>query len=224
MRWDWDWEGAEKEFLRALELNPNYTTALAWYGLYLDSMGRFDEALLKINRAQELDPLAFGVNLSVGWHFYHAGKYDQAIKQCRKMIDSDSSSGVTHFQLGSVYVQKAMYQEAITEFQKAITLSGGNAHMKAALGGALAVSGKKAEAQQILDDLKQLSKQQYVSAEDIAGIYLGLGEKDQAFAWLDRAVAEHSNLLVYLKVEPAWQSLRSDPRFTALLKKVGLDK
>ncbi len=224
MSFDWDWPGAEKEFLRALELNPNYPTALSWYGLYLDRMGRFEEGLLKIKRAQELDPLAVGVNVSVGWHLYTTHDYDQTIKQYQKMIESDSSLAVTHWLLGRAYVQKAMYQEAITQFQTAITLSDGNARFRTSLGHALALSGKKAEAQQILDELKKLSAQQYVSAADIAFIHIGLGEKDQAFAWLDQAVAEHSNWLIWLKVEPLFNSLRSDPRFTALLKKIGLEK
>src|SRR5439155_73351 len=129
-----------------------------------------------------------------------ASNYDQAIKQCRKTIELDSSLGVAHWYLGRVYVQKAMYQEAITEFRAAISLSNGKPRMKASLAHALAVSGRRAEAQQILDELEQLSKQQYVSADDITLICLGLGEKDRAFAWLDRAVAEHSSWLGWLEV------------------------
>jgi serine/threonine-protein kinase len=224
--YDWNWLDAEREFKRAIEVNPGYATAHQRYSLLLTVMGQMDEAIAEIKRAQELDPLSLIINTDVGLIFYIARQYDQAIEQCRNVIEMDPNFGVAHFALGLAYEQKGVHDEAISELQKAITASGGITVMTGALGHTYAVSDKKDKAQKILDELKKLSKRRYVSPYSIATIYIGLGEKDQAFEWLQKAYDDRSVWLIHLhvKVDPRLDSLRSDPRFTELLKKMGLEK
>ncbi len=220
---DWNWLASEKKFQRAIELNPSYAIAHHWYAEYLAAMGRMDEAIAEKKRALELDPLSLIVNASLGWIFYLARQYDQAIEQLRKTLELDPNFAVAHWLLGQIYEQKEMFKEAIVEFQEAITYSGGNSTILASLGHAYAVAGKRDNAMKVLGKLKELSKRKYVSSYDIAEIYIGIGEKDRAFEWLKNAYEEGARALVFLKVEPRLDSLRSDPRFTALLKKMNLE-
>lgn len=223
---DWSWLDAEREFKRAIQVNPGYATAHQRYSLLLTVMGQLSEAIAEIKRAQELDPLSLIINTDVGLIFYIAHQYGQAVEQCRNVIEMDPNFGVAHFALGLAYEQKGAYKEAIAELQKAITASGGITVMTGALGHAYAVSGKRDKAQKVLDESKELSKQRYVSPYSIATIYVGLGEKDQAFEWLRKAYEDRSVWLIHLhlKADPRLDGLRSDPRFTALLKKMGLEK
>ncbi len=221
-RFDWDRSDAERECRRAIELNPNYATAHQRYGLNLLWRGQFDEAAAEIKRAQELDPLSLILNTNVGEVFYFSRQYDRAIEQYRRALELDSSFFWAHERLGRAYAQKRMYEEAIAEFQKAITLAGAGPVMSGGLGYSYAVSGRRAEAQKLLDELKQLSKQHYVWPYDIATIYAGLGENEQAFKWFEKAYEERSGWVIYLKVEPMFDSLRSDPRFQDLMRRVGL--
>ncbi len=218
MAFDWDWLAAEREFKRAIELNPNYATAHHWYGMYLVRMGRFDEALSEIKQAQKLDPLSLIINADMGAPLFFARQYDQAIEQHRKTLEMDLNFPPTHLRLGAAYEQKGMYQEAIAEYQRAIELSGDNTKTSVVLGYAYAVSGRRAEAQKELDQLKEQSNSPY----DIAMIYTALGDKEQAFEWLEKAYEDRSGGLVFLKVDPGLDSLRSDPRFADLLRRVGL--
>jgi TolB-like protein len=222
--YDWDWPGAEKEFKRAIELNPRYAIAHQWYGDYFEVMGRHNEAIAEERRALELDPLSLTINFELGLAFYYARNYDQAIEQFQKTLELDPNFPPPHQFLPAAYEQKGMYGEAIAGFQKGITPRGGSEWPMSApgLGHVYAVSGKKAEARTVLNELKQLSGQEYVPAYDIALIYAGLGEKDQAFAWLEKAYEERSFPMAWLKVEPQWDSLRSDPRFADLVRRVGL--
>jgi TolB-like protein/Tfp pilus assembly protein PilF len=220
--YDWDWAGAEREFKRAIELNPTYAFSHHWYALFLAAMGRHAEAIAEERRAQELDPLSLIINKNVGTILYYAGEYDRSIEQYRKGIEWDPDFVRTHLYLGLAYEQKGMYGGAIVEYQKAVTLSNGNTVIKALLGHACAMSGKRAAAIGILNELVQLQMQRYVPAFNLAIIYLGLGNKDQAFEWLERAYKERSSWLVSLKVEPMFDSLRADPRFQDLLRRVGL--
>ncbi len=226
MLYDWNWSDAERDFKQAIELNANYATARQRYAIYLTAMGRFDEAIVEIKRAKELDPISLIINTDVGLMFYLKRQYDEAIEQYLKTLEIDSSFSVAHFALGLAYEQKDQFPEAIAEFQKAITLSGGSTIMLAALGHAYAVAGKRAEAEKVFTELKALSKRRYVSPYSIATIYVGLGEKEQAFIWLQKAFEERSiwQIHLHLKVDPRLDSLHSDPRFTALLKKIGLEK
>jgi serine/threonine-protein kinase len=224
--YDWDWTGAEKEFKRAIELNPRYAIAHQWYGSYFEETGRHNEAIAEERRALELDPLSLTINFELGLAFYYARDYDRAIEQFQKTLELDPNFPPLHQFFPAAYEQKGMYGEAIAGFQKAIPLKGGSewSFSMAGLSHVYAVSGKKSEARLVLDELKQLSGREYVPAYSIALVYAGLGEKDQAFAWLEKAYAEHSFNMAWLKVEPRWDSLRSDPRFADLLRRVGLSQ
>jgi DNA-binding SARP family transcriptional activator len=221
--YDWDWAAAHREFTRAIELKPDCTTAHHWYGLeYLTAMGRLDEAFAEIKQAHELEPLSLSINTDFGFLPYLMRQYDEAIDAYRKALELDQSFVYTHWKLGLAYEQKAMYEEAIAEFQKAIALSGGSAQAIVLLGHAYAVSGKKKEALKVLDELGELSKHRYVSSYRVAAIYLGLGETERAFEWLERAAHERDGWLVWLNVDPVFDHLRSHPRFTDLVRRVGL--
>jgi eukaryotic-like serine/threonine-protein kinase len=219
---DWDWTGAEKEFKRAVELNGSYPAAHSWYGEYLMALGRFDAALDQMNRANQLDPLSPVYSLSLGNRLYFARQYAPAIDQCQKTLTMDSSFVPAHVSLGRAYQQKGMMAEAIAEFNKALTISEGDTNELAALGQAYAVAHQEGEARKILDQLKERSRQTYVQPMWIAVIHLGLGEKDQAFDWMQKAYVDHSAWLVYLKVDPWFDTVRSDARFGDLLRRVGL--
>jgi TolB-like protein/Tfp pilus assembly protein PilF/class 3 adenylate cyclase len=213
LNYDWDWSGAEKEFKRAIELNPNHDNAHHWYSHYLTAMGRTEESLVESKRALDLDPVGLVNNVHLGWHYIYARQYYQAIEQLQKTVEMDPNRGFTHWYLGMAYEQKGNYLQAIGELQKGKDLLPENVGVEADLAHAYAVSGKREAARMVIDELKELSTRPYVSSYQIALIYTGLGEQDQAFEWLEKAYEERSDLLVYLKVEPRLDSLRSDPRF-----------
>jgi tetratricopeptide (TPR) repeat protein len=187
-------------------------------------MGRHEEAIAEIERAQESDPLSPVLPMVEGWTFLVARDYERAIAQLRKAIDMDPNFPRAHWYLGHVYVQKGMRQEALTELQKAITLEPEDLQYLAALGHACGKGGQRGEALKILDELKELSKRAYVPAYAMAEIYTGLGKKEEAFAWLEKAYEERSVLLVRLKVDPMPNPLRSDPRFQALLRRMNFPR
>lgn len=219
--YDWDWAGAEREFQRALALNPNYAQAHQWYGQFQKAMGRKnwpDE----VKRAGELDPLSL-VNAGGGWYIA-SGQYDLALELTRKKLELYPDAAVLYATLGEVYARKQMYQEAIANTQKSVALSGGEPRFLSALGYTYATAGKRNEALGILRQLTLLSKSRYVSPFEIASIYAGLDQKDLAFNWLQKAVAEHSRELVRLKSPTLVEmdSLRSDPRYAELERQVGL--
>jgi len=221
--YDWDWSSAEKEFKRAIELNPNYPTAHQWYAEYLSGMGRHEESIAEIKRAQELDPLSLIINTVSGYVFYFARQYDLAIEQCQKTLDLDSTFIPAHYFMGLSYEQKGMYEEAIEELKKGVTVSKESPLLEATLAHVYALAGKRSKAQEILEELKKRSKKKYVFPSGIALIYCGLDEKDQAIKWLEKDYNERSSGMVMLKVDPMLDNLRSDPRFNALLKKIGLE-
>jgi DNA-binding winged helix-turn-helix (wHTH) protein/TolB-like protein/Tfp pilus assembly protein PilF len=219
-RWDWGREEAEKEFQLAIKYKPTYAPAHQWYSSYLVAMGRFEEAIAEAKRAQELEPLSFIGNSHLGWILYLAGRYDEAIAHCKRLLDVDPNFFPARRYLGLVYEQKGMYREAIDQFEQGVKLSG-SPLMLSLLGHAYAASGKKSEAKRILADLDK-EKQRYVSPYTIATIYAGLGEKDQAFKWLERAIEDRDIWLMNLKVDPQLAPLRSDKRFENLLRRIGL--
>ncbi len=220
--YDWDWSGAKSELQRAIEINPNYAEGHYIYCYHFVHMGQFDEASAEIKRAEELDPLSVEYMVAAADVYKDARRYDQAIEQCRRALEMDRNYGEAYLFLGQAYEYKGMYEEAIAEYQKAAGLIGNIPEIAASLGHAYAVSGKRDEAQKVIADLKELSNRRYVDPSLIAVIYAGLGENDQAFHWLEKAYEDRSGFLVHAKVEPIFDDLRSDPRFTDLLRRVGL--
>lgn len=221
MMHDWDWPGAEREFRRAIKLNPNYATAHHWYALYLRAKCQFDESLEQIRQAQRLDPLSLIINTVVGTHFYYSRQFDKAIEQCRETLELDPDFHIAYAVIGEAYTQKGMYEEAIAELQRAISLSPGPEGL-ALLGYTHAVAGHRSEARKVINRLKNLSNRRYIEPASMAIIYIGLMKREQAFEWLEKAYEHRNELLVMLKVDPRLDALRSDARFTELLRRVGL--
>lgn len=219
-RWEWGRDEAEREFQLAIKYKPTYAPAHQWYSSFLVAMGRFDEAISEAKRAQELEPLSFIGNSHLGWILYLAGRNDEAIAHCKRLLDVDPNFFPARRYMGLAYEQKGMYAEAIDQFQQGVKLSR-SPLMISLLGHAYAASGRKAEAQRILAELDQ-QKQRYVSPYTIATIYTGLGDKDQAFKWLESAFGERDIWLMNLRVDPVLKALRSDARFTSLVKRMGL--
>ena len=219
---DWQWKGAETEFKRSLELSPTYPTANHWYAEYMTTMGRHDEAIARMKKSQELDPLSLIINVAVGWAFYLARRYDEAIEQLRRTVELDPNYPVTFWILGLVLRKLGSYEEAIIEGEKGVKLSGGSPLMRAALAHTLAAAGKTTEARQMLEELTSLAKQKYVAPYFFAGIYIGLGENDRAMEYLEKSYEEHSQWLIYLHIDPSMQGLKDDVRFQDLLRRVGL--
>ena len=220
--YDRDWAGAEREFKKAIELNPNYPQAHFWYAVYLAVIVRREEALTEIRRAQDLDPLSLPINAWVGRILALNGQYDQAIEQLRKTLDMDPNFILAIHRLALVYEEKGMYDEAVAEFQHVLKLSGGRPLAVAGLARQYALMGKRDEAQKNLDALLQLWKERYVSPTMIALIYSALGNSDKAFEWLDTADKAHDLNIVRIKEDFRFNSLRSDPRFTALVRRIGI--
>ena len=222
LNYDWNIPGSNREFERAIELNPNYATAHHWNGNgSLLLLGRFDEAFAEVKRAQELDPLSLIINADLGDNYIYARQYDQAIEQLRKTIEMDQSFYYAHYELGMAYELKGSFQEAIAEYRRARQLND-DPLVLAYLGHIYAGSGRRDEALKSLEELKEISKQRYVSAYAFALVYTALGEKEQAFQWLEKAYAERSAWMTYLKIDPRLDPLRSDPRFAEFMHRVGL--
>ncbi|MFQ5807165.1 MAG: hypothetical protein ACE5I3_12020, partial [Phycisphaerae bacterium] len=222
-QYDWDRSRAEWEFNQAIGLNPGYATARHWHALFLGRTGRLDEAVIEIKRAQELDPLSLIINTVTGMVFYWSRQYDQAIEEYRKTLEMDANFEIAHYLLGWAYGQLAMYEEAITELKRAASLSGGAPKHVAHLAQVYAAAGMPDKARKILGELNDVSKQKYVPPCLFAIICAALGERDQAFAWLDKACEERDSYLLDLKADPIYDRLRSDPRFADLLHRVGLE-
>ncbi len=223
-QYEYDWEGAEREYKRAIELNPNYPTAYHWYRLCLTSQGRFDEALVEIERAQALDPLSMVINTNLALSYKYLRQYDRAIDQGKKILEFDPNFPLVRTILGFIYAEQVKYDDAIAEFQKVRVLAPNDPSGISGLGYTYARAGRKDDALQMLDRLIELSKQNYSMAVQIAQIFAGLGEKDTAFEWLNRGHDERNRWMEDLKVSFVWENLRSDPRYHELLKKIGLEK
>jgi eukaryotic-like serine/threonine-protein kinase len=223
MTFDRDWAGSEKEFKRAIELTPSYSEARHGYALYLSAMGRHDEAIREINIAAELDPLTSPLKRNMGGIYISARQYDRAIEHFRRLRDAEPNNPEMRSILGRAYVLRGMYDEGIAELRKASDLSGVKASRNAVLAWAYAVSGNRSEAIKILEErLKTILDGTPVSKVNIASAYAALGNKDQAFAWLEKAQEERSPQVTFVNVDPAFDSLRSDARFADLLRRVGL--
>lgn len=222
-RYDWNWQQAEQHFKRAIQLKPEYVTAHQWYSAMLAAMGRFAEANAEAQRAHELEPFFLTINFDLGHHLYYARQFDQALAVHRKTLEMDRNFSRAHVDIGYILAQKGKHAEAVAEFQQALTLDKESINALVGLGYAYAISGKKTEAMQIVAQLKELAKQRYISPYHLAVIYTGLGDREQALTELEKAADERFNWFVFIKVEPLFDSLRSEPRFTALVGRLGLN-
>jgi TolB-like protein/Tfp pilus assembly protein PilF len=223
-RYEWDWEGAEKALKQAIKLNPSCSVAHRYYSEYFRTLGRLDEAIKEAKRALELDPLSDHINRNLGITFRCSFQVDEAIEQFRKALEMQPNNTNTLALLGNTYVQKGMYDEGIVALQKVLDISPNNPFALGFLGSAYALAGKKDKSQKILEKLLERSKRKYFSPYFIAMIYTRLGEKDKAFEWLEKACVERDPLMFPIKTVPDFESLRSDPRWMALLKRMGLEE
>jgi serine/threonine protein kinase/tetratricopeptide (TPR) repeat protein len=223
LTYDWDWSAAEKSYLRAMELSPNDAETRSGYAWYLMKMGRFDEAIAEGNLALKLDPLSVPISYRLGRIYYQARQYDRSIEQYHKTIEMDPHFILSYLWLSYPYAQKGMYEEAIATIQKWIELSRGWYKPLPHLGVVYAFSGKREEANKILRELPQLEEQRLFSSYYIALIYTGLNQKNQAFEWLEKAYEERNLWIIEVKIEPFFDSIRSDPQYKALLKKMNLE-
>ena len=224
MLYDWNWTAAEKAFKRALEIDPDYAIGQLWYALYLLYMGRFEEGTSTIMKALEIEPLSLLINGNLGATFYFKKEYDKAIEQLLKTLEMDPNYLLSYWFLSGGYAGKGMWKEAIAAIEKAVALSEESPFFIGYLGWGYAISGKKAKARRTLNQLEELSKEKYVSPYYRALVYLGLGEKDRFFGYLEKAYEAREPLLVTtMKAAPYFDSVRSDPKFKALLKKMGLE-
>jgi TolB-like protein/DNA-binding winged helix-turn-helix (wHTH) protein/Tfp pilus assembly protein PilF len=219
---DWDWEAADREFQRAIELNPGYATAHHWYAWHLALLRKNQEAIAEMRKAQNLDPLSLIINADLAELLLIANFPDESIQQSRKTIEMDSNFALAHNQLAQGYLEKHMWAEAISEFQKAIQLSGGSATCVANLARAYAASGTNAKAVELLRDLKSRSAHDYPYAPELAVVYAAIGEKHEAMAWLEKGYDERFNPSVLLR--PGFDPLRSDPRFKDLVRRIGFPR
>ncbi len=220
---EWKWEDAEREFRRALELNPKYSAAHQWYALLLERQCRLDEGLVEIRRAVELDPLSPLLNTVLGRHFMLQDKPDQAIEQYLKTLQLNPKFALTHMRLGEAYLRAGRANEALSELQAARTMFGRDPVGIGQLGRAYALVGEKGKALEQLTNLQELSRRGSALTYDLALVCLGLGERDKSLEWLGKAVQENEVNAQYIKVDPDWDSLRSEARFKSLLKTMGLD-
>jgi TolB-like protein/Flp pilus assembly protein TadD len=219
--YDWDWPGAEAEYKRALNLNPSYAIGHMWYADYLSKMGRHPDAIAEATRARELDPISVDSNAFLGFILYRARRYDEALKACQKGVELDPYHPEGHWFVALAHEQRRELAEAIAELQKAVSFSGGGAPYLALLGRAYALAGERTKASSILDELRTLSDKKYVSPLDFAVVYTGLGDRNSAFHWLEKACQERTMRIQELP-QPIFDSLRSDPRYHDLMRRIGL--
>lgn len=221
--YDWNWAAAEREFNRALELEPGYAVAHHWYGfVFLTPFGRLDEALAELRQALNLDPLSLSIGSNIGLLLYLARRYDDALFHFQRHLEMDRTFVYTHWEMGLSYEACGRYDEAIAAFRKAISLSGTGTLPRTLLARTYALAGRKGEALNLIDELNELSVQHYVSPYRVAAVYAALGARERAFKWLEHAFEARDGWLIWLAVDPVLDSLRSDERFNGLLRKIGL--
>jgi TolB-like protein/DNA-binding winged helix-turn-helix (wHTH) protein/Tfp pilus assembly protein PilF len=219
-QYDWDWTGAEKEFQRSIELSPNYAIGHGMYALYLDSMSRVDEGMAQHKRARELEPLSLIINTNAGEALYDTRQYDQAIEQYRKTLEIAPSFAPVHDDLAEVFERKGMYREAVAEWQVSL-IANGELRLATAMGQAYTKSGYEGALHTWLDDITNPAIHTYACPLLVASTYARLGEVDRAFEWLAKAYQERASDLVFLRVQPAFDNLRSDPRYAELERTIG---
>jgi serine/threonine protein kinase/Tfp pilus assembly protein PilF len=219
---EWQWQEAGGEFLRSLTLNPCYPTANHYHAEYLMTIGRHADAIEKMKKSQELDPLSLIISVAIGWALYMARRYDDAIEQLRRTLELEPNYPMTHWILGLTLRKMGQHDRAIAAGEQAVKLSGGSPTMRAALAQTLATAGAGSEATQILDDLIALAKQKYIASYFLAGVCAGLSDQDRAIEYLEKSYEEHSHWLIYLHLDPSMDALRPHPRFRDLLRRIGL--
>ncbi len=222
--YDWDWQGAEAGFGRALELNPGYPTAHHWFAQYLAFLGRHQESITESRRALALDPLSLILNVQLGWSLYYARHYDEAIEQLRRTLRLASTFSTASFWLALAYEKQGRFDEAMEAFDRAITDSNRAPLVLAAWGRLLAERGEADRARQVLDELLEAAKTIYLPAYYIAALHCGSGEREETLRWLERAASARDGWMVYINVDPIWDAYREEPRFRALVREVGLSE
>jgi DNA-binding winged helix-turn-helix (wHTH) protein/tetratricopeptide (TPR) repeat protein len=220
--YDWDWKATEQAFKRAIELNPAYATAHQGYGLFLVAMRRFDEAIARLGRALEADPVSLLINTTMGFPYFFSGKYDQALELYTRALEVSREFGLTYASIADVYVQKGMFREAIGQYQKAISILGETPDLLSSLAYAYARSSNRALAIRIANKLRRMARNQYISSVALSVVQMGLGDRVAALEFLEDGYATRSNRMVYLGVHPVFNSLRSDARFIDLLDRMRL--
>jgi tetratricopeptide (TPR) repeat protein len=224
MQYEWDWAGSQKEFKRALELNPNYATAHQWYAVWLISQGKQDAALEEERRAQEADPLSTIIKTDTAQLLLYAGRYDEAVRQAQRALEIDPGFQLAHIYLGEAYTAKQDYQAAISEFQKALANSKGDPWATSTFARTYALAGQRRKSEAILRDMLHGVKNREDLALSLAIVYTAQGENDQAFAWLEKGYQRREGGLIFLNVTTDFQSLHLDPRFDDLVRRVGLPR
>jgi serine/threonine-protein kinase len=219
---DWDWPAAESEFKQGIMLNPGSALAHNQYGMYLAAMGRPDDAIAEVKRAQELDSLSPIINTDLGWCLLYAGRGREAVDQFRKTLELDPNYVSAHWGLGASYTQQHLYEEAIAELKKAVILSEGSPVLTGQLGFAYGLTGARDETTKTLSELTALAQREYVPSSAVALVHAGVGDKARAIEWLERAYQEHDFSLVFLEVAPWFESLRGEARFQQLLRRMQL--
>jgi Predicted integral membrane protein len=221
--YNWNWTEAERDFKRAIELNPNSANAHNFYASYLMSRGRIDESIALSDRARELDPFSLSISAQRGFLLENARRYAEAIEQLRGVIAMDPGHYQAYWFLGHAYAANRQFDEAVAAAEKAVELSERAPGALGMLGLAYGLDGRKADAIRILNELLQLNRNRYVTPAALVNVYIGLGDKEQTFIWLEKAYQERSNYVAYLKVFPILDPIRSDPRFADLIRRVGLE-
>jgi tetratricopeptide (TPR) repeat protein len=221
--YDRDWAAAEREFRRAIDLNPNYANGHHWYAEFLSLVGRHNDAIAESERARELDPLSSIINTWVSSRYFFARQYDKALEESRNAVEMDPNFVPARLVLGQAYEQKRMLKEAIAEFETAVSLSGGSSVYAASLAHAFGVAGRRADALRVLKDLRKMAQSRFVSSYDLALAYVALGDNAKTFELLNAAVQERSPRVAFLGVEPRFDPLRADPQFRDLLRSIGLN-
>jgi tetratricopeptide (TPR) repeat protein len=219
--YEWDWDGAEREFKRALDLDPNSASAHQGYGVFLAATGRPLEAIAEAKRASDLEPLSPLWHVNVGWMYYVAHRYEEAEKQCRRTVEMDPNYPWGHNCLGSIYLQTGRAQDALNELRRAVVLSKRGLQELTYLGHALGISGDRAGARKVLDEMIDSSQRRFIPPEFVAVVYEGLGDRDRAFQWFGKAVAAQA-MHAWVYPDPRQDPFRSDPRFGDLMKRIGL--
>ncbi|TNF78442.1 MAG: tetratricopeptide repeat protein [Acidobacteria bacterium] len=220
--YDWDWQGAGQAFQRTFELNPGYATAHHWFAEYLAFQGRHQEAIEQARAALALDPLSLIINVLMGWVLYYARRYDESIVKLEETLELDPEFAPAEFWLGQAYEQQGRFEQAIAAFERAVESSGRSPMMLAALGRVFADQGRSDRASELLEELERTAEKTYVPCYYIAAIHSGSGERELTLEWLERACEQRESWMVFLNIDPIWDGYRSEPRFQALVERVGL--